>query len=177
MADYYTQTVIHQEIPERLIAPFERMLLAQILESDERDGNIYYYASEAPGSFVTLNRVAFQDALSISRVRSRLRTLVAARLAEAGPDHDYFDVDLTGLPYADDAHVILLQDVVRRSKGEIPYLTIAAAYTCNKMRPDAFGGMGIIITPTRILYRSTYDFFQSFEARRARKAARQSAPP
>ena len=29
MADYITQTVIHQNIPECLLAPFERLLLAE----------------------------------------------------------------------------------------------------------------------------------------------------
>jgi len=173
MADYYTQTVIHQEIPERLIAPFERLLLAEVFENENRDAAIYYYASERPNDFITLDRRAVENALSTCRVRSRVRSALVETLLKSDPEQDYFDFDLT----AASDYTTILQDIVRRSKGELPYLTIAAAYTCSKMRPDGFGGMATIITPSRILYHSTYNVLEAFEARRARKAARQSAPP
>ncbi len=173
MADYYTQTVIHQEIPERLIAPFERLLLAEVFENENHDAAIYYYASESPNDFVTLDRRAVESALSTCRVRSRVRSALVEALLKSDPEHEYFDFDLT----AACDYTTILQDIVRRSKGDLPYLTIAGAYTCSKMRPDGFGGMAIIITPSRILYHSTNSVLEAFEARRARKAARQSAPP
>ena len=51
MADYFTQTVLRQTIPASLISPLERLLLGQIFESEDHDGNIYYYASEAPAGW------------------------------------------------------------------------------------------------------------------------------
>ena len=177
MADYYTQTVVHQEIPERLIAPFERLLLAEVFESENRDGAIYYYASERPNDFITIDPRLLCVTLAISPEKSRLRSWLKKQLAECPEDIPHLDIDLTACPYKYEAHLIILQDIVRRSKGELPYLTIAAAYTCSKMRPDGFGGMAIIITQNRISYHSTYNVIEAFEARRTRKAARQSAPP
>ncbi len=177
MADYYTQTVIHQEIPERLIAPFERLLLAEVFENENRDAAIYYYASERPNDFITIDPRLLCVTLAISPEKSRLRSWLKRQLAGCPADLPHLDIDLTATPHRDSASLIILQDIVRRSQGELPYLMIAAAYTSNKMRADAFGGMGIIITPRSILYQSTYDFFQRFEARRAGKYARQSAPP
>jgi hypothetical protein len=177
MADYTTQTVIHQDIPERLIAPFERLLLAQIFESDERDGMISYYAGEGPRDFIILNRRDVEDALSKSPVRSRLRSALLERVLKSDPGHDYFDFDLTSTAYASDVYIFILQDIVRRSKGELPYLTMAAAYTCSKMRADGFGGMAMIIMPNRVYYQSTYAFLEAFEKRQARKSPRQAAAP
>ncbi len=174
MADYYTQTVIHQEIPQHLIAPFERLLLAEIFESDERDGSSYYYASENPNDFITLDRKAVEDTLSTCRVRSRVRSALTEALLKSDPGQDSFDFDLTSTA----GYTTILQDIVRRSKGELPYLTIATAYTCSKMRPDGFGGGAIIITPYRVSYNSTYDVFEKFESRRAKKRGKpKSAPP
>src|SRR5208337_3677835 len=177
MADYIMQTVIHQNIPEHLIAPFERVLLAEIFQSDKSDGMISYYASEGPNDFVSLNRRDVEDALSRSRVRSRLRSALLERFLKSDPKHDYFDFDLTSTPYASDVYIIILQDIARRSKGELPYVTLAAAYTCNKMRVDGFGGMAIIIMPNRVLHQSTYAFIEAFEQRQAHKSPRQAAAP
>lgn len=168
MADYYTQIVVQQTIPERLISPFERLLLAEILESTSCEQGIYYFSSNGPSCDITLNRRELELALEKSE-RSRLRPFIAGRLKKAVPDHDYVDFDLSAAPFGD-AYIVLLQDIVRRSKDNLPYLTIACAYTCNKMRPDGFGGMGIIITPARVLYQSTYDFFEDYERRRRRKS-------
>ena len=66
MADYYTQTVIHQHIPERLIAPFELLLLAEIFESDRHDDSFYYYASERPNDFITIDPRVLCATLAIS---------------------------------------------------------------------------------------------------------------
>ncbi len=174
MADYYTQTVIHQQIPERLIAPFERLLLAEIFESDSCDDSLYYYASENPSDFISLDRKAVEDALSSCRVRSRLRSALTEALLKSDSAQNYFDFDLTSGP----GYTTILQDIVRRSKGELPYLTIASAYTCSKMRPDGFGGGAIVITPYRISYNSTYDVFEKFGRRRSKKHGKpESAPP
>ncbi len=177
MADYYTQTVIHQHIPERLIAPFELLLLAEIFESDRHDDSFYYYASERPNDFISIDPRVLSVTLAISPEKSRLRSWLKRQLAGCPASLPHLDIDLTATPHRDSAHLVILQDIVRRSQNELPYLTIAAAYTCSKMRADAFGGVGIIITPRGVLYQSTYDFFQRFEARRAGKSARQSAPP
>ena len=176
MADYFTQTVLRQTIPARLISPLERLLLGQIFESEDHDGDIYYYASEAPADWITLDRADLQDALKHTRIRSRMSPFLRARLAETKPDCADLDIDLTAIPQRDPAHVVILQDIVRRSKGELPSLSIAQAYTCGKMRPDGFGGAGIIITPRRVLYQCTYGFFNRYDLLHPAKPA-PSPPP
>jgi hypothetical protein len=175
MADYYTHAVVHQIIPERLISPLERLLLTAIFDFDIIDEGLYFHAENGPHCDITVSRRSIEEALAATRVRSRLRPFMADRLARANPGHDAFDVDLSAFP-AGDVPVVILQDIVRRSNGELPYASIAYAYTCNKMRRDGFGGLGVIITPARILYQSTYQFFEAFEARRVRRATRPSAP-
>lgn len=176
MADYFTQTVLRQTIPASLISPLERLLLGQIFESEDHDGNIYYYASEAPAGCITLDRADLQDAFKHTRVRSRMSPFLTARLAETKPDCDGLDIDLTAIPQRDPAHIVILQDIVRRSKGELPSVSIAQAYTCGKMRPDGFGGAGIIITPRRVLYQCTYGFFNRYDLLHPAKPA-PSPPP
>lgn len=176
MADYYTYAVVHQIIPERMMSPLERLLLTAVFDFDLGDKGVYFYADNGPHSYVTLRRRDVGEALAATRVRSRLRPFIADRLGKANPERDFFDTDLSAFP-GGDMPVVILQDIVRRSKGELPYVSIAYAYTCCKMRADGFGGMGVIITPSRVLYQSTYDFFQNFERRRLRQARAEAAPP
>ena len=177
MADYYTHAVVHQIIPERLMSPLERLLLTAVFGFDNVDEEgLYFYAENGPHCGIMLSRRDVEDSLASTRVRSRLRPFIADCLGSANPEHDYVDVDLSAYPTGD-VPIVVLQDIVRRSKGELPYVSIAYAYTCSKMRPDGFGGMGVIITPARVLYRSIYDFFENFERRRLRRARAETAPP
>ena len=59
----------------------------------------------------------------------------------------------------------------------MPYLTVAAAYTCNKMRPDGFGGMCIMIAPRAIRYWSTYGVLERLTARFEKTQASKRPPP
>jgi hypothetical protein len=176
MADYYTHAVVHQVIPERLMSPLERLLLTAVFDFDTVDDGLYFYAENSPHCDITLSRRNVEEALAATRVRSRLRLFIASCLGKANSEHDAFDVDLSAFQTGD-VPVVALQDIVRRAKGELPYVSIAYAYTCNKMRPDGFGGMGVIITPARVLYQSTYDFFENFERRRLRRAQAEAALP
>jgi hypothetical protein len=177
MADYFTQLVVQQNIPSSLISPFEELLLSAILEHEQIDDEMYFFASEQVCDFPEVLRGDLQEALAASPQRSRLRAFAEKALAASNPEHSYFDLDLSACEFGSDAHLIVLQDIVRRSKGQLPYLTIAAAYTCSKMRPDGFGGMCIVITPSSIRFWSTYDVLQRFTARFEKTQAAKRAPP
>lgn len=59
---------------------------------------------------------------------------------------------------SDEEHVRydhILQEVLAKSKGALPYLTVEAALTCSKPLPDGFGGFAIFITADDIEYMST----------------------
>ncbi len=47
------------------------------------------------------------------------------------------------------------QEIIRRSKGALPWVSMEKAYTCSKMRPDGFGGSAIFITADDVKYVST----------------------
>lgn len=49
----------------------------------------------------------------------------------------------------------ILQEVVEQSAGALPYLTVEAALTCSKPRPDGFGGYAMVITADGIKSMST----------------------
>ena len=173
MADYYTQTVIHQHIPERLIAPFELLLLAEIFESDRHDDSFYYYASERPNDFITIDPRVLCATLAISP--RKIPPPLLAQTATCRMPCRTFRISIsTSQPRP--IETAPTSSSSRTScagrKGELPYLTIAAAYTCSKMRADGFGGMAIIITPRGILYQSTYDVLQSASKRAAPRKTR-----
>jgi hypothetical protein len=50
----------------------------------------------------------------------------------------------------------IFQDIVRRS-ARLRYVTAISAFTCSKMRPDGFGGMAVLITPSAVVGKSTSD--------------------
>jgi hypothetical protein len=177
MADYFTQLVVQQNIPLSLISPFEKLLLGAMLECEQEDEETYYFASEQVCDFPTVERTDLQEALAASPQRSRLKKFALLQLDRHAADCAHIDLDFTASIYGSDAHLIVLQDIVRRSKGQLPYLTIAAAYTCSKMRPDGFGGMSIVITPGSIRFWSTYTILERFTARFEKTQAAKRAPP
>jgi hypothetical protein len=47
------------------------------------------------------------------------------------------------------------QEIIRRSNGELPWISKESAHTCSKMRPDGFGGGAVFITADDIQYSFT----------------------
>jgi galactokinase len=73
-----------------------------------------------------------------------------------------------------------LQDVVKRSRT-LAYISVVAAFTCSRMRPDGFGGMTMVITADAIRGKSTNDLVEEFLSEAgldddAADAARRGAP-
>jgi hypothetical protein len=162
MADYFTPTTVQQQIPAGLISPFEKLLLAHIFEHEELDEKLYYFASEAPCDFPTLDRTELEAALAASPQKSRLKTFAKQQLDAAPADSPRIDLDFSASPYGNEGHLIILQDIVRRCKDQLPYITVTAAWTCSKMHPDGFGGHAIIITPRAIRSWSTGRYLEAF---------------
>jgi ribosomal protein L37AE/L43A len=44
------------------------------------------------------------------------------------------------------------QEIIRRSNGELPWISKESAYTCSEMRSEGFGGGAVFITATDIKY-------------------------
>ena len=90
MADYYTQLVVQQNIPLSLISPFEKLLLGAMLEHEQIDDEMYFFASEQVCDFPDVLRRDLQEALAASPQRSRLRAFAEKALAASNPDYALF---------------------------------------------------------------------------------------
>jgi hypothetical protein len=157
MADYFEQTVVQQSIPETDMTPLERLLLSRIFES-ERDGEAwYFFAEDNPCTMIHTTRAELAESLASSPDRdSAAHRYVAERSVAVSADAVEVDLDLSGTSWE-----FFLQDVVRRSQT-LSYISIAAAFTCSRMRPDGFGGMAVLITADAIRGKSTNDLIEEF---------------
>jgi hypothetical protein len=50
---------------------------------------------------------------------------------------------------------------VRRS-ATLRYVIAVTSFTCSKMRPDGWGGMAVLITPSAVMGKSTADVIEDF---------------
>jgi len=57
-----------------------------------------------------------------------------------------------------------LSNASRRRSSALRYVSAISSFDCSKMRPDAFGGMAVLITADRILGKSTNDLLAEFLA-------------
>ena len=137
MADYYEQTVVQQTIPDGDMTPLERLLLSHVFER-ERDGEgWYFYAEQSPATTIYPTRTELEDALAASIAQESVAHVWATeQLADfgEGDPEDEIDLDMSGVSWE-----FFLQDIVRRSTS-LRYVSVAAAFTCSRMRPDGFGG-------------------------------------
>lgn len=59
--------------------------------------------------------------------------------------------------YMDSESEATLQEIVINSAGQLPVITVQAAWTCDKLRPSEFGGHCILITKDGIEAKNTTD--------------------
>ncbi len=160
MADYFSQTVVHQSIPEGDISPLERLLLSHIFSAEPDEEGIYFFSEQGPSDMLWLPRGQLEQALAASQaVESGANDFIRSQLANLQADATEVDLDMSepGWPF-------LFQDIVRRS-STLKYVSIEAAFTCSKMRSDGFGGMAMLITAEDVLSKTTGELLQEFEDR------------
>ena len=159
MADYFEQTVIQQTIPDADMTPLERLLLSRIFGCEPDHDGWYFFAEESPSTMIFATRAELEAALGAAPdPDSVAHRYVAEQLAELDPGDTEVELDLSGTSCE-----FFLQDIVKRSKT-LRYVSVVAAFTCSKMRPDGFGGMAILITPDTIVGKSTNDLIEDFLA-------------
>jgi hypothetical protein len=158
MADYFSPTVIQPTIPVADITPLERLLLSHIFNA-ERDGEgLYFYADEGPADMIWLDRAPIEAALTQSpaAIDSTAAAFVTGQLARVPADNVEIELD-----FSDRSWESIFQDIVRRS-ATLRYVTAVSAFTCSRMRPDGFGGMAVLITPSAVIGKSTSDIIEDF---------------
>ncbi|MGO8847816.1 MAG: hypothetical protein ACLQFI_21285 [Methylocella sp.] len=155
MADYHPPTVVPQIIPNDDMTPLERLLLTNIFDADDINGEHYLYAEECPQTLLTLDKAELDAAIAASQDRrSSALPIIQEQLSHCEPDQSTIDLDLSGFSWE-----TIFQDVVRRSKT-LEYISVISSFTCSKMRSDGFGGMAVLITSTSIRGKSTEDILE-----------------
>ncbi len=150
MADYFTPTVVQQGLPLADMTSLEKLVLKAIFDTEEEVGELYCYASESVGDFPSLDAAEVRDALKqASGIPSRLYDLAKAQADALGDGEKTLDLDLSV-----EGFEFILQDILKRS-DTLNHISVTAAFTCSKMRPDGFGGMVTLIVPDEILSLST----------------------
>jgi hypothetical protein len=158
MADYFSPTVIQPAIPAADITPLERLLLSHIFQA-ERDGEcLYFHADEGPADMIWLDRAPIETALAQSNngAGNTAVTVVTEQLARVPADNVEIELD-----FSDRSWEAIFQDIVRRSPT-LRYVTAVTSFTCSKMRPDGWGGMAVLITPSTGMGKSTGDIIEDF---------------
>jgi len=158
MADYFTPTVIQPTIPAADITPLERLLLSHIFNAEADGEGLYFYADEGPADMIWLDRAPIEAALAQSStiIDSTAATFVTGQLAHVPADTVEIELDFSDMGWE-----AIFQDIVRRS-ASLRYVTAVSAFTCSRMRPDGFGGMAVLITPSAVMGKSTSDIIQDF---------------
>jgi hypothetical protein len=150
MADYYSPTVVHPDIPLSDMTPLERLLLAQIFESEPDGDALYFFEAQSINEMLWLDVGEVREALAQSEgITSEAATIVTEALAGLGEDAVDLELDLSMNSYP-----FLFQDIIRRS-ATLEHVTVTSAFTCSKMRPDGFGGMVTVIIADQVLSSST----------------------
>ena len=158
MADYFTPTVIQPAIPVADITPLERLLLSHIFNAEADGEGLYFYADERPADMIWLDRAPIEAALAQLPAAgdSTAASFVTEQLARVPADNAEIELDLSGTSWE-----FIFQDIVRRS-ATLRYVTAVSAFTCSRMRPDGFGGMAVLITPSAVIGKSTSDIVEDF---------------
>jgi len=159
MTDYYTPTVIQPPLPAADMTPLERLLLDRIFSAEPAGDRVYFSSEDGPLTTIWVDREQLDAALAASRTAGGTAVnYVAERLPGLRSGETEIELDLSGTSWE-----FIFQDIVRRS-STLRYVAAISSFDCSKMRPDAFGGMALLITADRILGKSTNDLLAEFLA-------------
>lgn len=159
MANYHTPVVVQQEIPVGDLTALERLLLAEIFDLQVDGDTIYLSSDEGTSDILYLDAGKLGSCLDDPATEGTTAwTQIVDQYGKAVLGGGEIEIDASGGWWEN-----ILQDVVRRS-ATLDHLSVIASFTCDKMRPDGFGGMAILITATDIRGQSTHDLMAGFIA-------------
>jgi hypothetical protein len=133
-------------------------LLSHIFNAELDGERLYFSADEGPADMIWLDRAPIEAALAQSKntVDSTAVSVVTEQLARLPADNVEIELDFSDMSWES-----IFQDIVRRS-ATLRYVTAVSAFTCSRMRPDGFGGMAVLITPSAVMGKSTSDIIEDF---------------
>lgn len=160
MANSYIHTVVQPCIPIEDFTDLEYLVLSRVFDVETYDRNesreVYLSSYDGPARYASSERSQLGEALAHSeRFESCLNAFVKHAMETTDDEEIYIDFD------GDVNWQSILLDIVRRSKT-LKYITVVEAFTCDKMRPDEFGGAAMMITASSIRSLSTYDLIREW---------------
>ena len=72
----------------------------------------------------------------------------------------YMEKDGKDIELSEDDIFACFQKIIRRSNGEIPWVSLELGYSCSKDRPDGYGGYAVFITADDVQYSSTSQWLE-----------------
>ena len=148
MADYFTEVVVQPCIPGDLLR-----------EQDLKMLGLYGFQHEM---------VKNEDGESVYLFAPEYSASAYDEVDEGeGPVQVELDEDML---------VAFFQRVIDASKGRLKYLYLQAGCTCNKYRPDGFGGWVIFLTKDHQRWMNTWQIVEKFKKAAERRMARGKTP-
>lgn len=116
------------------------------------------FEPEIPFSLFTESDLALLDALgvSIDKGPDGLCYLYNENYCTSG----YIEEGGANAEVAEDDLYAMLQEVIKRSNGELRFITHEQAYTCDNMCKGEFGGSAVFITADDVQYHGTSSWLQ-----------------
>jgi len=162
MANYYSPTVVQPSVPTSDMTNLEKYFLEAIFECKDvtEDGidSIYFYSSEGVAQSIDFDELVdtIEHLIESDKRPSRLADTLHDFIVN-NEDASEFEVDDSVIEH-------VFQDIVRRSKT-VKAIIWTTSYTCDKMRPDGFGGSAVAITKNAIESAGTNRFISEFQTR------------
>jgi hypothetical protein len=150
MANYHSPTVVQQVIAKSDMTALEILILSQVFDADIEGDAVYLCTSESPCDTIWVAADTLRAALDDPRAKGS--TALAELLDRHGDTllgDEEVEID-TSCGWWES----VLQDIVRRS-DTLDHISVMTSFTCDKMRPDGFGGIATLITADKIRGKST----------------------
>lgn len=141
MANYLTQSVVPTFIPLKDMTKFELFLLKRIFAHDPHNDQIYFFSEENYTRPLEITVDDIRNVLKDETIEEgSLESGYEFLLQDTSiPGDDTITIEVTDAFVKD-----LFQRIVKRS-DTLDRVDIVSSYTCDKMRPDGFGGNRLII--------------------------------
>jgi hypothetical protein len=157
MANYHTLTVVQQPIPTGDMTTLECLLLSEIFHTEQDDDGHYFSSDEGASSIIYVDAAHLRAAVDEAAAKG---TTALSRMIDHHGDAILGEGDVE-IDTSEGWWETIFQDIVKRS-ATLTHISVVSSFTCDKMRPDGFGGMVLLITATNIRYDCTTDMLERF---------------
>ena len=144
-------TIVEQEIPNHLMTPIEVWLLSYIFGNSDGDDDVWFFADyEHPREYIYIDDEDDEFALALKQ--SRTIDPSFCNEVEEAIDDRCIEVDKLG------GCGRIFQQIIRRSKGEIPYVRVQGIANPDRLIDGRLGGYAMIVTADHIESMSTWEW-------------------